>query len=232
MKNNTLLQARLRKAGLRLRLIGSAGALVWGLVAAVVLLVFAAWLDLLWELSPTARIALVWAAGVAAAMLLVILAYRTARTASPAALARRMDIAANSSGEILTGWELDSSVRSTGTDAQRRSGMTHQQKPKDGGTSLRSATPYLLHHEEHGYPPLTAGLVTMAAEHAESLARRARWPKPFRPNRWAGRWRSWPHWRLSSDCWPWPCPPWSGSSGSVSHDRWPTCRPAAPCSSP
>ena len=39
---------------------------------------------------------------------------------------------------------------------------------------------------------LTAGLVTMAAEHAESLARRARWPRPFRPNRWAGRWRSWP----------------------------------------
>ncbi len=107
MNNNIRLQARLRKAGRRLRLIGSAGALVWGLVAAVVLLVFAAWLDLLWELSPTARIVLVWGSAAAGAMLLLVLAYRTARTARPAALARRLDIAVNSSGEILTGWELD-----------------------------------------------------------------------------------------------------------------------------
>ena len=45
-----------------------------------------------------------------AAMLLVVLAWRTARTARPAALARRLDIAVNSSGEILTGWELDRAV--------------------------------------------------------------------------------------------------------------------------
>jgi hypothetical protein len=166
MKNNTLLQARLRRAGRRLWLIGSAGALVWGLAAAVFLLVFAAWLDLLWELSPSARIALVWGAAAAAAILLLVLAWRTACTARPAALARRLDTAVNSSGEILTGWELDNRVWSTGTVAQRWSAQTHQEKPQGGGSSLRLTTPYMSQ-------PLTAGLVTMAAEHAETLARRA-----------------------------------------------------------
>ena len=162
MNNNIRLQARLRKAGRRLRLMGSAGALVWGLVAAVVLLVFAAWLDLLWELSPTARIVLVWGSAAAGAMLLLVLAYRTARTARPAALARRLDIAVNSSGEILTGWELDSRVRSSAA-------QTHQGRRKMVG--LRCTRPHPTESPE--YPPLTAGLVTMAAEHAESLARRA-----------------------------------------------------------
>ncbi len=138
----------------------------------MVLLVFAAWLDLVWELSPTARIALVWGAGAVGAMLLVVLAYRTARTARPAALARRLDIAVNSSGEILTGWELDcrvgrvkrvppSSVSSVGLADQRCVGA---RRP----TLLLRSTDSTAE-----YPPLTAGLVTMAAEHAESLARRA-----------------------------------------------------------
>jgi hypothetical protein len=138
MKNNTLLQARLRKAALRLRLIGAAGALVWGLVAAAVLLVFAAWLDLLWELLPLARIVPVWGAAAAGAVLLLVLAYRTAHGARPAALARRLDRAANSSGEILTGWELERAINVAGT---------------------RSVP-----------ATLTAGLVSMAADHAASLA--------------------------------------------------------------
>jgi hypothetical protein len=152
MQNNTRLQSRLRKAALRLRLIGSAGALVWGLVAAVVLLVFAAWLDLLWELSASARIALLWSAAATAVIVLSVLAYRTARTAGPAALARRLDIAVNSSGEILTGWELD---RAICTPHAPREEIHHAER------------------DEYGQTPLSAGLATMAAEHAEALARRA-----------------------------------------------------------
>jgi hypothetical protein len=107
MKTNTQLQSRIRKAGQRLLLIGSAGGVIWGLAAAIVLLLIAAWLDLVWELSPTARIVSLRSAAVAAAMLLAIQVYRTARTANMRALARRLDLAVNSSGEILTGWELD-----------------------------------------------------------------------------------------------------------------------------
>ncbi len=162
MKNNTFLQARLRKAARRLRLIGTARALVWGAVAAVVLLVFAIWLDLLWELSPTARIAFDWGAGAAAAMLFVALAYRTARTARPAALARRLDIAVNSSGEILTGWELDQALSTH-----------HAPRDEHPKTNVSGSPRHSAERDEYGHSPLTAGLATMAAEHAESLARRA-----------------------------------------------------------
>lgn len=220
MKNNTFLQAQLRKAARRLRLIGSARALVWGAVAAVVLLVFAIWLDLLWELSPTARIAFDWGAGAAAAMLFVALAYRTARTARPAALARRLDIAVNSSGEILTGWELDQALSTH-----------HAPRDEHPKTNVSGSPRHHAERDEYGHSPLTAGLATMAAEHAESLARRTRWRKPCRPNRWAGHWRSWPPWRLQSDFLPWPCPIWSRPNGTASR-RWRTCRPIAPCGLP
>jgi len=149
MKNNALLQSRIRKTGRRLRLIGSAAALAWGLAAAIGLLLFAAWLDLLWELSPTARIIMLWGAPSVGAMLMIVLAYRTARTARPAALARRLDFAANSSGAILTGWELDNRAWSTECRVRSSEALTPEESP------------------------LSSGLITMAAEHAESLARRA-----------------------------------------------------------
>jgi hypothetical protein len=142
MKNNTRLQARLRQAGRRLVLIGSTGALFWGLALAVILLIVAAWLDLVWELSPAARTVLPWCAAAAGGLLLAIQTYRAVRSAGPAALARRLDRAVNSSGEILTGWELDRAL------------TTHF----DPHVASRS---------------LTAGLVALAAEQAESIARRA-----------------------------------------------------------
>ena len=157
MQNNASLQTRIRQAGRRLLLLGSAGALVWALAAAVVLLVFAAWLDLVWELLPLARIAFVCGACAAGTILLAALAWRTARTAIPPALARRLDSAANSSGQILTGWELDSRVRSS-------EAPTHHGMSEIGGSALRLTAPYA---------PITAGLATMAAEQAASLARRA-----------------------------------------------------------
>ena len=151
MQNNARLQARLRKAVRRLRLIGSAGALVWGLVAAVVLLVFAAWLDLLWELSPAARIALVWGAAAAGAMLLAGpgLPLPPAR-ARPAALARRLDFAANSSGEILTGWELDHSIAGHRARRDEHPRAEHEQDAKASGRSVASDG-YHIPHRRAGH---------------------------------------------------------------------------------
>ena len=62
------------------------------------------WLDLLWDLSPAARIAAVAAAGAAGMILVAALAWRVALGAHAAALARRLDRAAGSGSSILTGW--------------------------------------------------------------------------------------------------------------------------------
>ncbi len=101
------LRAWISRAARRLLVIGGGAAVTWGLVAAVLVVVGGVWLDLLWDLSPAARIASVAAAGAAGMVLVAALTWRVAIAAHAAAIARRFDRAAGSGGSILTGLELE-----------------------------------------------------------------------------------------------------------------------------
>jgi hypothetical protein len=101
-----MLHLPIRRTRRRLLGIATAAAVAWGLAAATMLLLVAAWLDLLWELPTRWRIAALWTAGGCGAGLLLVLAFTALRAARAAAIARRLDRAGRSGGRILTGWEL------------------------------------------------------------------------------------------------------------------------------
>ncbi len=109
-RDRSTLRSRLRGVRRRLLWIGTTSGLAWGLAAVVVFLLIGAWLDLLWELSPQWRIAVLIAAGAGGFVLLGALLWLTVRSGDDAALARRLDRAAGSGGDILTGVELDGPV--------------------------------------------------------------------------------------------------------------------------
>jgi hypothetical protein len=118
------LGAQLRRIRRRLLGIGTAAAAVWGLAAVTLLLLLGVWLDLLWEFPPQWRIATFWAAGIAGAALLAVLAAATVRAARDAAVARRLDREGGVGGTILTGWELSRqqwAARACLADAPNRS---------------------------------------------------------------------------------------------------------------
>lgn len=101
------LRTRLLAVRRRLLVIGSIGGLAWGLALAVVLLLMGAWLDLLWELTPGWRIATLAAAGGLGVVLIGVLVRITASAAADRPVARRLDTAAGSGGDVLTGLDLD-----------------------------------------------------------------------------------------------------------------------------
>ncbi len=115
MTDNSL-PKRLRRVRRRMFLIGSAAAVAWTLAAAIVMLLAAAWLDLLWEPSPVWRIAMLATAGVAALGLLGALTVATVRAAADRAVARRLDRAAGSGGEVLSGLDLSRGAGSQPTE--------------------------------------------------------------------------------------------------------------------
>ncbi len=95
--------ARLRRRVLAID--GAAGA-VWGVVAAALWIAAAVWLDLLFELGPRIRIALLATALVAAAVVVGSLIRRAIIRGAVPALARRVDDVARTGGQILSGVEL------------------------------------------------------------------------------------------------------------------------------
>jgi hypothetical protein len=99
---------RLRRLGRRSLGIGLAAALGWMLVVAAAVLAAGVWLDLLWDTPPSARLAVVGLAILAAATWFGFAAARAWRGAAPAALARRLDDAAGSGGQVLSGVDLAS----------------------------------------------------------------------------------------------------------------------------
>ena len=182
MHNNTTLLARLRKAGRRLLLIGSARAIVWGLAAAVGLLVFAMWLDLVWELSSIARVVADCAAASAAVILAVVAVVATVRSTSFATLARRLDIAAQSPGEILTGWELGVESRESRVRPHADSQLSALNSPlAERSDQNKLPLTVALSRREKGQ--ITTGLATLATQRAATLARGASLAKavPARP---------------------------------------------------
>jgi hypothetical protein len=120
--------------------VGSVAGAAWAVGAAVVLLLIGGWLDLLWELSPVVRIAIVGAAVFATLLFFGGWLLRVARDARYALLARRVDRAMGFGGEVLTGWELE------------------------------DAADYAVPSAEAAHRAMTADMARMAVEHAARRA--------------------------------------------------------------
>ncbi len=105
----------------RVLAIGSASGATWGCSAAIGLLLASMWLDLVWDLSAAARLMAVLAAVIAGLTLLVSFVARAIRRAQDAVLARQLDDTGATGGEIVSGFELQSSSHSAATTT----GLTH-----------------------------------------------------------------------------------------------------------
>ncbi|MFW6124501.1 MAG: hypothetical protein ACOC46_00015, partial [Pirellulales bacterium] len=114
------LRSRLRRFRRRLWMIGSASAMAWGVAAAVLLLLVAAWLDLLWELSPRARLGVTAVAIVAGLAALGGCMAATLRAGGRRRIAGRVDRAGNLGGQVLTGLELERRVADLAGDPRSR----------------------------------------------------------------------------------------------------------------
>ncbi|MBN1588269.1 MAG: hypothetical protein JW888_02010 [Pirellulales bacterium] len=101
------LQSRIRAVRRRLLIIGTAAAGCWGLTLALVVVLAGVWLDLLWELPASCRIAGMVVAAVVGIGLSIALTLAASLAARAMAVARGLDRAAHYGGDILTGWELD-----------------------------------------------------------------------------------------------------------------------------
>ncbi|MEN6451699.1 MAG: hypothetical protein ABFC96_14500 [Thermoguttaceae bacterium] len=156
---------------LRRRLLGVhvTAATVWGVAAATVLLLLAAWLDLLWELPPGWRIAMLWIAAGCDVGLVAVLTVVAWRAARGFALARRLDRAGEAGGRIFTGWEFE----------RGNWGMQHR------GAGCQPAETQINRGRLTTCPTLSAGLAVMAAEDAANAARQVslRRAAPWRPLR-------------------------------------------------
>ncbi len=101
-----MLQAILGRLKTRVMAVGVTSATSWGLTALIVVALAGAWLDLILELSSGLRLACVATAAGAGLVLLVVLAARAIRETSAAALAARLDAAAQASGQVVSGVHL------------------------------------------------------------------------------------------------------------------------------
>ncbi len=99
--------AEIRRVKRRYLLVSGAAGLCWALLAGALLLFAAVWLDLLWELSPAARIGSSFAAVALAAIALVVLLMRSSVDLRDGGLARRFDEAGATGGLITSGWDLE-----------------------------------------------------------------------------------------------------------------------------
>jgi hypothetical protein len=102
----TSLTAEIARIRHRWLAVGGLSAAIWALLGGIVLALAGMWLDLVWELSPYARIAASSVAAAGAMLLLAALAVFAVRSGRDALLARRLDRAHATGGEILTGLEL------------------------------------------------------------------------------------------------------------------------------
>jgi len=101
------IQQRLAMLRRRMMLLGTLGGICWGLVSGLVLWGAFVWLDLLWELSPPLRIVanglvMIVACGI---FLETVLYWR--KRAVDRSLAKRLDQAGGTGGQILSGYDLE-----------------------------------------------------------------------------------------------------------------------------
>jgi hypothetical protein len=100
------LQSSVRRTSERLLAVQGTTALCWAALTALLVVLAAVWLDLLWEFSSAGRVAALFLGALAAMALIVVLLRRLMHDTTRAAVARRLDAAAGGRGEILSGWEL------------------------------------------------------------------------------------------------------------------------------
>ncbi len=101
----------------RVLAIGGASGATWGCCAAIGLLLASVWLDLVWDLSAASRLVAVLAAVIAGLTLLAWFVASAIRRAQASVLARRLDDTAETGGEIVSGFELQSCGNSAATAA-------------------------------------------------------------------------------------------------------------------
>ena len=153
----------------RMAFVETAAGTVWGIVASAIALLIAAWLDLIWELPSSSRMAAWIVAGSIAAVALATKVCLLVRSARFSAVARRLDRVATSSGAIVSGWELCAASRSRRDPPQRATDSDRVARPAPAAAavavSASSSVPSVPDREL-----LTAGLTSMAVERAARLA--------------------------------------------------------------
>ncbi len=100
------LEERFRALRRRVAALASLSGLGWALLAAAAVWLAFAWFDLLWELSPAARIAANTLAVIAAIVGLASALWRARQDGRPLVLAGRLDEAAATGGQIRSGYDL------------------------------------------------------------------------------------------------------------------------------
>lgn len=100
------LHGQLLRIGRRVALISLLTGAIWAVAVALLLAIGGAWLDLVWELPPAGRIAVLAGSAAVAAGVVCAAVWLAARRRQPRELARRLDRAAATGGEILTGVDL------------------------------------------------------------------------------------------------------------------------------
>src|SRR5437762_9102103 len=100
--------SRLKRRHVAIQLSAGAG---WGLVVAAGVLLAGAWLDLLWEMPPPARVAVVTLVPLALIGCVGAWTVRAWRSAQARQLARRLDRVCPCEGQILAGVDLALSPR-------------------------------------------------------------------------------------------------------------------------
>jgi hypothetical protein len=99
----TTILNRLRR---RLFAIDGLAGLLWGIAGALLWLGIGIWLDLILELPPYLRISFLLSSGVVAVILLAVAVRRSMSRGALHAIAEKLDLAAGSCGQILSGVEL------------------------------------------------------------------------------------------------------------------------------
>lgn len=100
------LRRSLGRVGRRIGVVAGIGGVGWGIFAALAVLLSAAWIDLVVELSSVVRVWVLGLGGAAAAGAVLWMAWVGWRRGRPGKVARRLDGAAETGGEVRTGWEL------------------------------------------------------------------------------------------------------------------------------
>ncbi len=101
-----ILQTQLRRLGWQVRGVGGVSGLGWGLVAMALTVMASAWADLVFELTPTLRLAALASGMLTGLVLSIAVAWRCRLQSRAAALARRLDQVVAARGEIIAGVAL------------------------------------------------------------------------------------------------------------------------------
>ncbi|MCG8651524.1 MAG: hypothetical protein MI861_16905, partial [Pirellulales bacterium] len=100
------LRSQLAQVSKRVRVVGTVDSLLWALAATGIALLLLAWMDIIWHLPTGVRQAILPLAVLVGGGAFAILAYRVWKLSTADRVARRLDEAGHTGGQILSGWEL------------------------------------------------------------------------------------------------------------------------------